>query len=122
MPEKLMTLRELSEYLRVPEDRLVQLSKERVIPSYKIGGELLRFRKEQIDAMRREIDSHVKDVVRQKVLPPGSSVGEVKMIERPGAPSRNTFLESLRDFLYFNDFYILSAAIAGILLAVIFMG
>ncbi|HPN73095.1 MAG TPA: helix-turn-helix domain-containing protein [Candidatus Omnitrophota bacterium] len=119
MPEKLMTLRELSEYLRVPEDRLTRLVEDRVIPAYRIGGELLRFRKEQIDAMRREIDARVDDSPRQKI-PAAQSPG--KKSGRPVIERGNNFFESVSDFFYFNDFYILSAAIAGILLAVIFMG
>ncbi len=120
MPEKLMTLRELSEYLRVPEDRLTRLVEDRVIPAYRIGGELLRFRKEQIDAMRREIDARVDDSPRQKIPAAAQSPG--KKSGRPVIERGNNFFESVSDFFYFNDFYILSAAIAGILLAVIFMG
>ena len=122
MSEKLMTLRELSEYLRVPEDRLARLVEIRVIPAYKIGGELLRFRKEQIDAMRREIDSRLEDVEKRKSSTPVSPNPGMKTIAKPSPGKGNTFLEAVQDFLYFNDFYILAAAIAGILLAVIFMG
>ena len=120
MTEKLMTLRELSEYLRVPEDRLAKLVEDRVIPAYRIGGELLRFRKEQIDAMKREIDAHVGGFPRHKL--PTSAQSSSKKSARSGIECRNNFSETVSDFFYFNDFYILSAAIAGILLAVILMG
>ena len=117
MPEKLMTLRELSEYLGVPEDILTRLVEDRVIPAYKIGGELLRFRKEQIDAMRREIDSRVGSDPGPRERP-----GREKVEVSPVPGSGNSFLESIQDFLYFNDFYIFSAVIVGILLAIIFRG
>jgi excisionase family DNA binding protein len=117
MPEKLMTLRELSEYLRVSEEKLTSLVDEKVVPAYRIGGELLRFRKEQIDAMRREIDTRIKDPGKTKDPRDAAKPGL-----RPAVERGNTFLDTAMDFFYFNDFYILSAAIAGILLAVIFMG
>lgn len=117
MSEKLMTLRELAEYLGAPEDKLIALVEEKSIPAYRIGGELLRFRKEQIDAMRKEIDSRVHDAKTPKR---SSLVRKVQVNKDPGQPG--TFIDSVRDFFYFNDFYIMSAAIAGILLAIIFMG
>ena len=121
MPEKLMTLRELCEYLKAPEERIISLVEEKSIPAYKIGGELLRFRKEQIDAMRSEIDSRVKDagVALPRVEAP-------KAAKRPGISGKslasNTLSESFQDFLYFNDFYIFSAALIGVLLIIIFRG
>lgn len=120
MPEKLMTLRELCEYLKAPEERIISLVEEKAIPAYKIGGELLRFRKEQIDAMRSEIDS--------RIIEPGQKPGiqVSKAVKRPVRPGKslagNTFSEAFQDFLYFNDFYIFSAALIGVLLIIIFRG
>lgn len=117
MPEKLMTLRELSEYLKAPEEKLISLVEDKSIPAYKIGGELLRFRKEQIDAMRSEIDSRINEAKNTK------RSALVQKTQDPKDPGQGVaFIDSVRDFFYFNDFYIMSAAIAGILLAIIFMG
>jgi excisionase family DNA binding protein len=121
MSEKLMTLRELCEYLKAPEERVISLVEEKSLPAYKIGGELLRFRKEQIDAMRSEIDARIKEA-DDKV--PGAGISDP--VKRPRisgkAGAGNTFSESLQDFLYFNDFYILSAALIIVLLIIIFRG
>jgi excisionase family DNA binding protein len=117
MPEKLMTLRELSEYLGISEDRLTGLVAEKVIPAYKIGGELLRFRKEQIDAMRKEIDARSNDPAKRKI-----SRSEKISPRKIKSGTDNSVMDSVRDFFYFNDFYIIAAVIAGVLLAVIFMG
>lgn len=116
MSEKLLTLRELSEYLRAPEDQLARLVDEKIIPAYRIGGELLRFRKEQIDAMRSELDVRIKDKATGKPISLTKNPSK-----KEGYHRENNLLDSVLDFFYFNDFYILSAAIAGILLAVIFM-
>ena len=61
MPEKLLTLKELSEYLGIKEKKVAALVDEGVITAYKIGGELLRFRRDQVDAVRSEIDPRVED-------------------------------------------------------------
>lgn len=121
MSEKLMTLRELSEYLNVGEDRIVSLVEEKFIPAYKIGGELLRFRKEQIDAMRKEIDSRTKNMSRKKGDKISGAAGKTAA-GRESARSGNSFIDSLRDFFYFNDFYILSTVLIAALLVVILKG
>lgn len=111
----MLTLRELSEYLEISEEKIISLVDERVITAYKIGGELLRFRREQIDAIRSEIDSRVKDKDRIVVSEARKSAKErVK-----GAAGEETFNDRLSDFLYFNDFYIISGVLILILLLII---
>ena len=111
----MLTLRELSEYLEISEEKIISLVDERVITAYKIGGELLRFRREQIDAIRSEIDSRVKDKDRIVVSEARKSAKErVK-----GAADEETFNDRLSDFLYFNDFYIISGVLILILLLII---
>ena len=121
MPEKLLTLRELSEYLGITESRIRTLVDEKSLPAYRIGGELLRFRKEQIDAMRSEIDSRVTDADR---ISPGSPAAPVA--ERPKISNvsfiGDTAEDRIRDFFHFNDFYIVSAVLIVILLVVIIRG
>ncbi|MFC1480479.1 helix-turn-helix domain-containing protein [Candidatus Omnitrophota bacterium] len=121
MPEKLLTLRELSEYLEVSEESITALVNEKVISAYRIGGELLRFRREQIDAIRAEIDSRTSESDRIVI-----SEARKKVKERlEGADKTKqgvTFREKMADFLYFSDFYILSGILAVILLVIIFCG
>ena len=121
MPEKLLTLQELSEYLQVSEEKIISLVDKRVISAYRIGGELLRFRREQIEAIRAEIDARVSETDRITI-----SEARKKVKERHGSAGKTAgytdFRERISDFLYFNDFYILSGALIVILLVVIFRG
>jgi len=121
MPEKLLTVLELAEYLGVREEKVQQLVDSKAISAYKIGGELLRFRKEQIDAMRAEIESRIADEDRVVVSEARKMVKERHQGAGPGAPG-NSFSDKIADLLYFNDFYIVSAVLIVILLVVIFKG
>jgi len=118
MPEKLLTLEELSSYLGISEAKIVALMDEGVLSAYKIGGEFLRFRKEQIDAVYSEImssvqdsDKVVKNDVRNKVKERLNMVREHR---------RGSFAETFADFFYFYDFYIISFLIIGVLVYFIY--
>ncbi len=120
MPEKLLTLQELSDYLHVSEDKINNLVKEGVISAYKIGGEILRFRIEQIDAIRAEIDARVSDSDRINISETRKNVKErMKAFKRR---SSSTASERVSDFFYFNDFYIVSGILIVILLVFILRG
>jgi len=123
--KKLMTLPELADYLGLDAARVIALVDKGVIPAYKIAGELLRFQKDQIDAIRSEIDVRMKGksvlpekertvpIVKRATLKPKRLVGQVE---------NNTFVDAVADFFYFNDFYIFSAIFVVLLLVVIFRG
>ncbi|MFH1837767.1 MAG: helix-turn-helix domain-containing protein [Candidatus Omnitrophota bacterium] len=119
MSEKLLTLRELAEYLKLSEERTVDLVDKKIITAYKLGGELLRFRKEQIDAIRSEIDSKVKEMGEM-------TVGEIQRARRgklkisSESAGGESFQEAVADFLYFNDFYIFSGILLVLLTIIIF--
>ncbi|MDD3088520.1 MAG: helix-turn-helix domain-containing protein [Candidatus Omnitrophica bacterium] len=120
MSEKLLTLQELSDYLKINEEKVNELVRDGVISAYKIGGEILRFRIEQIDAIRAEIDERVQESDRIKVSDTRKNVKERMSSIRKGASS--TFLDRVADFFYFNDFYLISALIIAALLFYIFKG
>jgi excisionase family DNA binding protein len=120
MPEKLLTLQELSEYLGIKEEKITSLVDQGVLFAYKIGGELLRFRKEQIDATRAEIESRVTDADRT-----GTSEARETVRMRFRSTDRqdqSTLSDRMADFFYFSDFYIISAVLIIALLVVIFKG
>ena len=73
------------------------------IPAYRLGGTILRFRKDQIDRLK----AHGVPKVAQLEQ-------EDRLSETNKQPVKFT------DFLYFNDFYIISAIIVVVLLAFIF--
>lgn len=121
MSEKLLTLKELSEYLQISEERIIDLVQRKIITAYKLGGELLRFRKEQIDAIRSEIDSRINEMGEM-------TAGDIQRVKRTRLkmPSDfaggETFEEALADFFYFNDFYMVSGILLIILTIIIFTG
>lgn len=121
MASKLMTLKELSEYLSIREQDIVELIDSNVIIAYKIGGELLRFRKEQIDATRAEIDAKIIEIKKEPSTMVDSRVKErIRAID--GEVITNSFGDKIKDFLYFNDFYILSAVLIVLLVLYIVKG
>lgn len=130
MPEKLLTIAEVAEILKVSEDEVKRLVDIGEIPAYRIGGSFLRFRKEQLDAIRSEIDE-VEETLPVKAAPvadKGKSSAHPytdleKQIKRREPITRQydyTFSERVRDFFYFNDFYLISFAIIAGLIYLIF--
>jgi excisionase family DNA binding protein len=99
--EKLLTIRDVSIILGVSEREVMDLAESGVIPAYKVGGVYLRFKREQVEDFRRKLNAFVT---------------------QDPAAHRFSFKEKVADFLYFNDFYILSALLILIMLVVIFKG
>lgn len=96
MAGKLITLREASDELGISEKELIDLAKQNKVPSYQLGGEFLRFRKEDLLRVKKEV-KEILNVVDDKI-----SVGEM-----------------IYDFFYFNDFYIVSFLLMAVLAAAI---
>ncbi|MBU1113386.1 MAG: helix-turn-helix domain-containing protein [Candidatus Omnitrophica bacterium] len=97
MKEKLLSTREVSQILGISEKDIIELANSRHIPHFKVAGEFLRFRRDDV--------VKIKPTIRKKY-------------NIPEKQSRRT--ESFREFFYFNDFYILTAVIIIALLWVIF--
>jgi len=129
MPEHLLSIKEVAAYLGVSEDEVKRLVDKGEMPAYKIGDSFLRFRKEQVDAIKSEISDVEKadpDRVDIKLDPKGHPTHPFTELEKdmkrrePAARQYDyTFVERIRDFLYYNDFYIISAVIIAILLIII---
>ncbi len=113
MPEKLLNLKELSAYLNIQEEDLKKMVDERIIPSYKIGGSFLRFRKEQIDAIKDEILS------RTPYITPTYRVKLDIAKKEARIESTETISDRILDFIYFSDFYIFSALLIAFMIYVI---
>ena len=94
--EKLLSTREVSRVLKIPESQIIELAKNNIIPHFKVAGEFLRFKKE--DMLR------IKPVIKKKY----------------NVPEKNGLhLEKVKEFFYFYDFYLVSVAIIILLLWVI---
>lgn len=130
MPEKLMSISEVAEYLKLSEDEIKRLVDMGEIPAYRIGGSFLRFRKEQIEAIKADISEieekepeHAKPVLDGKGRPthPYTDMERETKRREPAARQYDyTPAERLKDFFYFNDFYVLSFILIAVLAYLIF--
>jgi len=130
MPEKLLTIAEVAEYLKVSEEEVKRLVDIGEIPAYRIGDTFLRFRKEQIDAVREEVlDEEEKDPEHGKPVldasgHPTHPYTDIERDTKRRIPMTRqydyTFGEKIKDFFYFNDFYIASFAVIALLMYLIF--
>jgi len=99
--EHLLNIREAAEYLGVGEKIVRDMVDAGALPAYKIGGSFLRFKKSQLVLSKAAITKNVSgEVARQRTQ--GSAVKTYGLSD------------ALRDFLYFNDFYIISAIVIAI--------
>ena len=103
MTEKLLTLKEASRLLSIPPEEVEKWVREGRLPAFQIAGEYLRFRREEIERFRQE------RILLPEVLPPPGGKRE----------GQYTFLDTLQDFFYFNDFYLVCLCLAFLALWVI---
>ena len=94
--EKLWTTAEVARLLGINEVDVEQLVRQRKLTGYKLGGEFLRFRPSQVERLKATIRFR-----------PGSA----KSIARVRQP----WLQQAREFLYFYDFYVVSASLLALL-------
>jgi excisionase family DNA binding protein len=91
--EKLLTTREASAILGISEKEIIELANRNVIAHFKLGSEFFRFRRKDILL--------VKPVIKTKY-----NVQE----------KNHRGFQRIREFFYFNDFYIFSIAVIAVLL------
>ena len=92
-PEKLLTLEETARRLGILADQVEDLILAGKLPSFRLAGNLLRFRFQDVEVLRLERDHR-----------------------RSRRPS---LFDRIRDFFYFNDFYLVAFLIFLTLLAII---
>ncbi|OIO78829.1 MAG: hypothetical protein COW11_04085 [Candidatus Omnitrophica bacterium CG12_big_fil_rev_8_21_14_0_65_43_15] len=99
MTEKLYNEKEALEYLGITRQKLDELMKAKQINAYRLGGEFLRFKQPDLDQAKLLLS--VEEKPQQQ---------EVKY----------SFFSRIRDYVYYNDFYIIVAILIIVLLAIIF--
>ena len=117
MPQDtLMNIKEVAEYLKISEDMVKGLVSRGEMPAYKIGGLLLRFKREQVEQYRNRAASGHADppAVKQK------SGTARRVLKKQGEGVSYSLTEKLEDFLYYNDFYILSLILLAVVMFAIF--
>ena len=130
MPEKLLNIKEVASHLKVSEEEVKRLVDTGVIPAYKIGGTFLRFRKEQLDAIMSEISSAEASNPDHGKVPlnsagkPSHAYSDLEQDNKRKKPVAMQFdytvTERIKDFFYFNDFYLISLAVVLTLIYFIF--
>ena len=93
----MLTVEEVKTFLEVEQGEIERYLKEGKLHAYKIGGTYLRFRKDEVMNLRFE------------VLPK-----KIKTSVKTSLPAR------IRDFWIFNNFYIVSLLLVGLLIYLIF--
>jgi excisionase family DNA binding protein len=106
MPDKLLTLSEVADYLGISKKQAESLVVKGKLTAYKIGGSFVRFRPEQVEAVKNEIAHAPK--------PPAATPAPTDTHR-----ARATSSEKLFDFFYFNDFYIAALLVMLTLLIII---
>ena len=88
--EKLWTTAEVARFLGVNETDVEALVQQGTLTGYRLGGQFLRFRPDQVQGLKRAV--------------PAQAAAAAAVV----AP-REAWRASIRDFLYFYDFYLVSA-------------
>lgn len=96
MMKKFLTSKEAAEYLAVSEDDLQKMVSDGNVPSYQIGGIYLRFRIDDLDSYCRKARKDIKN------------------------RHRGPMSDRIKDFFYFNNFYIFASIVVIIILYFIF--
>jgi excisionase family DNA binding protein len=99
--QKLLTVRDVSLMLGINEREVMDLAESGKLPAYKIGGEYLRFKLEQVEEFKKS---------------------EMPFLSKAGTSPQDSFRDKFSDFIYFYDFYILSSIVIFLILFVIFAG
>ncbi len=99
--EKMLTVRDVAMFLKISEKEVVSLAHEGRLPSHKVDGNYVRFRKDEVLAFDKS-SSHT--------------------LIKKEPPLQDSPSEKLNDFLYLNDFYIISVLVIIALMIAIFRG
>lgn len=94
---RLLTVREVSQTLRVPESKVLELVDEEKVPAYRIADEFLRFDADKI----RDLKPGIQEKLGIKDIP-------------------ETFKDRVLDFVHYYDFYFVSVGVIVFLVFYIF--
>ena len=96
MSDQFISVREAGQLLGVSEKKIMELSDEKELKIYRIAGQFIRFKKSDVLTMKNA----------------GSIISENTHYEYTGS-------ERIRDFFYFNDFYLVSIGVIAFFLYII---
>jgi len=93
--EKLWTTEEVAQHLEIGEADVEALVREGRLTGYKLGGQFLRFRPDQVQALKGKI----------RFRPSRGTAGT----------SAVSWWAAAKEFVYFHDFYVVSATLLAVL-------
>ena len=94
--EKLWTTSEVAKFLGINDIDVEQLVQQGKLTGYKLGGQFLRFRPDQVKTL--------KATMRFR-----------RNTAAAAASARATWPQQVREFFYFYDFYVVSAGLLAVL-------
>ena len=103
--ERYLDVHEAADLLEVGEAELWDLAHQHKVPTHTIAGAFLRFKKKDIEGLK------IKWRIQRELFPKHE-----RYFAHGNTVGRPTALDRLHDFWYFNDFYVLCAALAAALL------
>jgi len=119
MDERLLTAKDVADYLKIPEASVKKLVESGELSGYKIGGTLLRFKREHIEAYK-DLAASKEPSTRTVAESAEEKRGFGRTAEkRTGNHLSYTAAEKIFDFLYYNDFYIASLVLLVFIIAAI---
>jgi excisionase family DNA binding protein len=92
--EKLWTTSEVAKFLKITEADVERLVQQGLLTGYKLGGQFLRFRPDQVQGLQ------------------GAVRASAEPVAAPALPAQS---RGFGDFVYFYDFYLVSAALLAVL-------
>ena len=110
MTEKLLTTTQVAAQLNITEEQVEQLVLEGRLAAYRLGGKYLRFRPDQVERLQGRGTAPSAPARSFAALSPSTDAHALPY----------TWGARLRDFVYFNDFYLVSIALFLLVLYAIF--
>jgi predicted DNA-binding transcriptional regulator AlpA len=103
--ERYLDVHEAAEILEVSEDELWGLVRHHQVPSHNIAGAFLRFKKEDIEELK------IKWRIERELFPK-----KQRYFAHESTVQKADWHDRLRDFWYFNDFYVFCSVLSVALL------
>jgi len=103
--DTLLSSKEAAAFIGISDERLSELVKTRVVPAYTIAGEFLRFKKEELEAL--------KDLLQEAAETEEGRVFNKKFVKMDG-------IDRVKEILRANDLYRVAFAVVIIALFVYF--
>lgn len=108
LTEDYLSPKEAAALLEITEEELRGLVQKHQVPTHQVAGAFLRLKKKEVEELK------IKWRIERELFPKPQ-----KTFAHQSAVARAGFFVKIRDFWYFNDFYILCSVLIVLLLYLI---